>query len=56
MKFDVTTTLAGVALFAFIYMIGKRSGVKDAQAVGGGQPGNAINTQAEWWTYAGTWN
>jgi len=57
MKFDITHSIAAVALFAIVYMVGKKQGAKtNATGPGPGQPGNAITQQSEWWTYAGQWN
>lgn len=53
MKFDLSHALAAVAVLALGYMIGQKM---KASPTGAGQPGNTIDTQAEWWTYAGQWN
>lgn len=55
MKFTTTQALAGLAVLVLLYSMRKRAAAAMSSA-GPGQPGNASVSQAEWWTYAGSWS
>lgn len=55
MKINLATSLGALALFVIAYQMGKAKAAATAGTTGPGQPGNAIASQAEWWTFAGQW-
>lgn len=52
MKFNLEMAIAGVALFAIAYQLGKRGAAAAAVTA---KPA-AADSQAQWWTYAGGWS
>lgn len=53
MKFSTTHALAGLALIVMLVHFSKKQ--SKVAAAGPGQPGNAIDSGAQWWSYAGSW-